>query len=163
MQAETTIHSLTALIDSAIAQADQLFVLLQGEQQALLSEDHDSLETLSEQKLLISQSLDHLELQRQEILAHAGVNTDSHSMQNFLLANQQNAGFKPLLKSWQKLLDVLQKASDQNHLNGILLEKQRQHVKQALNLLFEQSSNPSVYDASGGTDAPKYTRSVGVV
>lgn len=162
MQAETTIHSLSALIDSAIAQAEQLFELLQSEQQALLAEDHDSLATLSEQKLLISQSLDHIELQRQAIMASAGVSIDSHSMQNFLLANQKNTGFKPLLQSWQKLLDVLQKASEQNHLNGILLEKQRQHVKRALNILFEQSSNPSVYDANGGTDSPQYTRSVGV-
>ena len=162
MLAESTIQSLSQLIETAIVHSKELLALLEKEQQALLAENHDSLEAIIEQKLRISQTLDYVEIQRQEIMTNAGESTDSDAMQSFLLAHQKNSGFKPLLKSWQKLLDALQKASDQNQLNGILLEKQRQHVKRALNILFEQSNSSSVYDANGGTAQPKYTRSVGV-
>ena len=157
-----TIKSLATLIDSATEQAQQLLHLLESEQQALLAEDHDSLESLMEGKLRISQALDAIEIQRQEIMLSAGQDTNNDSMQGYLLANQHNRAFKPLIQSWDNLMDWLKKASDQNHLNGLLLEKQRQHVQRALNILFEQSSSPAVYDASGGTAQPKYTRSVGI-
>lgn len=162
MLTSQTITALSSLIESAVVQTQQLFDLLEKEQNALLSEDHAVLESLIEQKLRISQALDYVEIQRQEIMAKAGQNTDNAYMPSFLLENQANSAFKPLLKSWDNLMIWLKKSASQNQLNGILLEKQRQHVQRALNVLFEQTSSPSVYDAAGSTSQQKYTRSVGV-
>ena len=162
MLATQTINALSTLIESAVEQTKELYHLLENEQQALLSEDHEALENLIEQKLRVSQSLDHVEIQRQEIMANAGQSTDNAFMPRFLLANQANSEFKPLLMSWGNLMAWLKKSASQNQLNGILLEKQRQHVQRALNILFEQSNTPPVYDAVGGTAQQKFTRSVGV-
>lgn len=163
MLTTNTLNALTSLVDSAIEQVKQLCLILEKEQQALLSEDHAALEQLIEQKLLTSQSLDLIEMQRQNIMSSAGLNTDNDSMPSFLLANQTNTNFRPLIKSWESLMALLKESANQNQLNGILLEKQRQHVQRALKILLEQSSSPDIYDAGGATSQPKYTRSVGVV
>ena len=106
---------------------------------------------------------DHIEFQRQELLRHAGQEPDIGNMQQLLQSSQDNTAYGPLSQAWDNLMYWLQKAADQNRLNGILLEKQRQHVQRALSILFEQSNTPSVYDAAGGTNQAEYTRSVGIV
>ena len=163
MLSTNTLNDLTLLVDSAIEQVKQLCRILKEEQQALLSEDHSALEQLIEKKLLTSQSLDLIEMQRQNIMSSAGLDTDYDSMPDFLSANQAKTNFRPLIKSWEILIALLKESSNQNQLNGILLEKQRQHVQRALKILFEQSSGPDIYDADGAAAQPKYTRSVGVV
>jgi len=157
-----SLHSLFSLVASALDQTQQLFQLLETEQQALLSKDYDALEDISGKKLVLSRSLDLIEIQRQEIMAHIGQDTGINTMQQFLLANKNNAAFRPLLASWDRLIISLQESADQNRINGILLDKQHQHVQRALNILFEQSNNPPVYDAAGDTRQAKYTRSVGI-
>ena len=94
MLTTNTLNALTSLVDSAIEQVKQLCLILEKEQQALLSEDHAALEQLIEQKLLTSQSLDLIEMQRQNIMSSAGLNTDNDSMPSFLLANQTNTNFR---------------------------------------------------------------------
>ncbi|MFO7602553.1 MAG: flagellar protein FlgN [Gammaproteobacteria bacterium] len=162
MLSSPAIASLTAVIGVATTQATQLLATLEAEQQALLSEDYDHLEVLMGQKVCISQALDTAEQQRRDILQQAEEDTDSHAMQVLFAAHPRHGALQALARDWDTLLACLRKAADQNRLNGILLEKQRQHVKRALNILFEQSPNQAVYDASGGTAPPQYSRSVGV-
>ncbi len=157
------LQSLSSLIATAVTQAEQLFALLESEQTALLAEDHAALESLIEQKLLLSHSLDDVERQRQEVLLQAGQEPDLASMTHLLQAHQDQAAYSALSQSWDTLMACLKKAADQNRLNGILLEKQRQHVQRALNILFEQSNSGSVYDAAGTTSQTEFTRSVGIV
>lgn len=157
------IHALAALFETAIKQSQQLCELLEQEQQVLLSEDFAGMEELIEQKLRLSQSLDHIEIQRQEIMSKAGQNTDHQFMQHFLQKNRTHPVIQPAYTTWQELMTWLQKSADQNQLNGTLLEKQRQRVQRTLTLLFEQSNASSEYDADGGTVAPEYSRSVGIV
>lgn len=162
MITHTTIQVLAELIKTATVKSKKLIDILESEQQALLTEDYDSLGTLIEQKLSVSQELDQVEIQRQEIVSQAGYQKDNTAMSELLNANQDTPATKLLADSWTHLMTTLQAAADQNHLNGILLEKQRLYVKRALNILFEQSPNTDVYDAAGETSQPKYTRSVGI-
>jgi flagellar biosynthesis/type III secretory pathway chaperone len=157
------INAIAALIKTASEHSQQLFELLQQEQQALVNEDLDTLEGLIEKKLYFSQTLDRLELQRQDIMANAGQLSDQKFMQQFLEKHQTHPAIRSIYNSWEDLLQWLKKSADQNQLNGILLEKQRQRVQRTLNILFEQSHNTSEYDAAGGTTAPEYSRSVGIV
>ena len=140
MLTSQTLQSLSSLIATAVTQAEQLFALLENEQTLLLTEDYAALEGLIEQKFRLSQSLDHIEFQRQELLRHAGQEPDIGNMQQLLQSSQDNTAYVPLSQAWDNLMYWLQKAADQNRLNGILLEKQRQHVQRALSILFEQSN-----------------------
>lgn len=163
MLSSQVLQSLTSLFSNAASQAEKLFALLEKEQAALLSEDYAELEGLAEEKLSLSQSLDAVEQQRQAILQQAGQAMTMNSMQEILITNHDNVVYQPLIQSWDSLAAWLKKAADQNQLNGILLEKQRQHVQGALRILFGQTEGSSVYDASGDTTPAEYSRSVGVV
>ncbi len=160
MNAEGTQQSLQDILVQEAQCSERLLTCLQAERRALSQRDMDALQQTTEEKLQLSQQLEQLEQQRENLVARLGFSNNRDSLEQCFNSLPQRDSLK---QSWQQVLDNIEACRDGNLTNGGILEVGRQHVEQALSILRGQSGGPALYSPSGNTEADLGRRELGKV
>lgn len=122
-------------LDNELATLRKFVALLTSEQQFLLSDDSDSLLTMSEVKIQVANQLMEIANARRSSL----LQQDIDSMENWI------AKFTPkTLPTWIKIRDLASQAQQLNNTNGELINSKIRNNQQALSALFATTQNASV-------------------
>ncbi len=126
-------------------------VLLEQEQESLLSTDTDALLALAEQKTKQSDKIQALARERRESLP------DSLSTEKWLQANSPEG-----LALWHAIRQLAEQAQRQNHLNGELIQLKMRYNQQALVALVGATQHAAgIYGADGQPSLPSSGRPLG--
>jgi flagella synthesis protein FlgN len=126
-------------------------VLLEQEQESLISTDTDALLALAEQKTKQSDKIQALARERRESLP------DSLSTEKWLQANSPEG-----LALWHAIRQLAEQAQRQNHLNGELIQLKMRYNQQALVALVGATQHAAgIYGADGQPSLPSSGRPLG--
>lgn len=126
-------------------------VLLEQEQESLLSTDTDALLALAEQKTKESDKIQALARSRRESLP------DSLSTEKWLQANSPEG-----LALWHAIRQLAEQAQRQNHVNGELIQLKMRYNQQALVALVGATQHAAgIYGADGQPSLPSSGRTLG--
>ncbi|MBC3874995.1 flagella synthesis protein FlgN [Undibacterium flavidum] len=149
-QALTNTAQLQQIIDQEIVVMQSLTQLLDEEQQVLVNNDSEKLESITPNKNQLLAQVIELEKNRSELLLNSGHSSDAKGMLNFFTANTGNHSLK-LENSWQSLLDISSQAQEKNRTNGLLINRHLSKNQAALNVLQSGGGHQagSMYGADG--------------
>jgi len=148
MDKELASHSLNELISKQLRDTSMLIDLLEQEK-AILARDPEAIEQLAAEKQPVISRLEVLHNESNSLLQQTGYAADRDGMQAFLAwcDNQDHT----LSKHWDELLDNIENCRRLNQINGMVVEKSTQTLRQALAVLCGQTLSDVSYDASGAT------------
>lgn len=104
--------------------------MLEAEQQALLSEQTEQLQTLADSKIQVVHELNDLIKKRKNKLSSLGINIETGSMEAWLQAHASDS-----LPVWRDIRQLAKRAQQINHTSGELIKTKLRHNQQALNAL----------------------------
>jgi flagellar biosynthesis/type III secretory pathway chaperone len=155
-------HEVNGLVAADIQTSLELSELLAKESDALKSRDQNQLNDLLVRKQELMQILD-----QNAKIRDVWLNLElSQSPQN----SEQNKksiwsdllmrmGGPKLIDSWQQLEKNISECKKRNEVNGIMIARGRQTMKQLLNIIRGHSLEaPKLYTASGGTKLQEYSQ-----
>ncbi|ARO88020.1 flagellar protein FlgN [Nitrosospira lacus] len=119
--------------------------LLEREQRALRQADVSSLLTLAREKAQQARQLIHLADVRNRWLTTLGCTRDRNGMEQGL----QSHGSDGAADIWRELLQLAEKASQLNKINGILIGQRLRYNQQALSVLQAATRSAGLYGADG--------------
>lgn len=137
------------LLQQEIRLSQQLLEILQSENQALQSNDHDAIQQLIPNKQQAIDSLESLVQQRQSLLKDAGFSADKKGMDSFI---RQCGGIsRGLLEQYRhQLITVASSCQRQNEINGIIINASSRYTKNALSILKGQRPGNEVHYGPNG-------------
>lgn len=139
--------------DSKLVQ--QLADLLEREQNSLVANKIDEIETLIDLKARLLQQINHIAKNRYAALAEKGFRPNENGMIDWV-NDQSNQVIKD---NWKVFQDMLVRAKELNRLNGLLIAKHFNRNQQMLNHLQGATQKSSVYGKDGQTAANRNLRS----
>jgi len=148
MDKELANHALGELLDKQLSDTAMLINLLEQEKD-ILARDPGEVERLASEKQLVISRLEDLHNESNSLLQQTGYAGDRDGMQAFL-AWCDNSNHS-LHSSWVKLLDNIKNCRRMSQINGVIVEKSTQSLRQALAILCGQTLTDVSYDASGTT------------
>ena len=161
MHAEGMPHALQAVLTQEVECTERLLESLETERSALVQRDMSALAGSTEQKLALTQRLETLEKEREQLLAGIGFTGQAPELSAYLATH---AGATLRLRDlWQQVLANTEACRNANLTNGGILEVSRQHVEHALCILRGQAGSPSLYDPNGETAPHLGQRELGKV
>lgn len=141
-------EQLQQLCDNESVALEQLYGVLQQEQQAVVSRDTEQMNTVLGQKLDLLEQLQQLDKQRKTLLEQSQL---EDSRDNFRQLLQQH-GFK--LSYWSDIEQKLQQCHQLHQVNSRLLDRNYQQVQKVLQLMVgerQSSGRVDLYNRQGAT------------
>jgi flagella synthesis protein FlgN len=120
--------------------------LLRLEEAALIDGNVDELSKLTQTKGKLLSHLAKLEIERKVDLEKWGYSSDVNGMQLYFDENHSEIS---AAAEWQILLQISEKAKENNRTNGILINRQFIRNQNALNTLQKNSPAEAMYSANG--------------
>ncbi|HED15783.1 MAG TPA: flagellar protein FlgN [Gammaproteobacteria bacterium] len=148
MDKELASYTLDELLDKQLTDTKSLINLLEQEKD-ILTRDPEAVERLAAEKQLVISRLEDLHNESNSLLQQTGYAGDRDGMQAFLAWCGGNDGH--LHKRWGELLDNVKNCRRLSQVNGMIVEKSTQSLRQALAILCGQTLTDVSYDASGTT------------
>lgn len=151
-------QKLTALLNNEATCLQVLLDALNSEFNALTSSDIDTLEQITQTKNDALAKQAEATLARQHFVATTPhENTDKGLQQ--LIAGYKNQD--SLSITIGKLRSLAEQCQNTNRTNGRLILKKQQHTRNALDILRQADSSPSIYSVQGDTITGSESRSLG--
>jgi flagellar biosynthesis/type III secretory pathway chaperone len=161
MHAEGMPHALQSVLTQEVECTERLLESLKTERSALAQRDMSALAGSTERKLALTQRLETLEEEREQLLAGMGFTGQASDLTAYLATHAGVAD--KLLDLWQRVLGNTEACRRANLTNGGILEASRQNVEQTLRILRGQTGSPSLYDPNGETAPHLGQRELGKV
>jgi flagellar biosynthesis/type III secretory pathway chaperone len=140
---------------------DELLGTLQNEFELLNQQDIENLSEIAVQKKQLSDKIEHIDQQRNQLIAQTGLdNSRDNIVQLLELASMH---IKELPDNWRKIEQLTRRCADQNQINGIILGNNRRNVESRLALLRGQPLTPESYSSNGKTTANNKSRTLAQV
>lgn len=137
------------LLQQEIHISQQLLGILQSENLALSSNDHDALRQLIPNKQQAIDTLGSLAQQRQSLLKNAGFSEDKKGMEAFIKqCGHMSSGL--LEQYWRQLSTAASGCQRQNEINGIIISASSRYTRNALSLLKGQRPGNELHYGPNG-------------
>jgi flagellar biosynthesis/type III secretory pathway chaperone len=149
-----------ALLARESAGVERLWVVLQGEHEALTRRDVEALDQLVADKQQCIADLEQVGREQRELLEKAGLAPDRSGLETLLQRMPGVAG-ETLRAAWTAIHQKLAACQQQNLANGRLLEGNRRFAQQALTALLGAGGDAvtELYDRGGATSLARGNRS----
>ncbi len=147
----TATHGTTAfkdLLRDTLDDAIELSALLESECNALITRNFNALQRIISEKNQKIYSLEKKEVKRKALMDARGYPQSSAGMENYIRSHDSNGEMHNL---WQQLLELLDRCSNQNRINGSILNARHQAAERVLQLIQGSSREEEnkLYDPSG--------------
>lgn len=143
-----------------IRRTDDLLTLLNRELELLKSrENQQQQHMLIEEKHQLAEQLEASAQQRKQWLAQyvpQSENSPKEQWREFLV----QLGGPELIKLWDALKEKMQRCQAQNEINGRLIHRGQQSLKQLIGLLKGQVETPKLYNTKGATEHHHHSQTV---
>jgi flagella synthesis protein FlgN len=144
----SVVEQITAILQAELKLTTQLAELLKFERAALKKSNHQILSEITEKKQPLAMQLEQLGRQRQSVLKSSGFPAGKAGLDAFITnQNEENR-----VKLSQTVLQLREKAKlcrDSNHVNGGVINVNRQHLTKALAVLRGRDLDTSAYGPGG--------------
>lgn len=155
-------QALTDNLGKLCEQLGQLYKILLLEESALAKNNYTDIEHLAAQKIQLTQQVEQTEQQRRIICQQLNINANIEGLR--ALVKQTNSNDKAnLIKLWQRVTTLGQHCSTQNQVNGILVNHQQRHAREALNILRGHFGITNMYSNRGAQESEQPRHSLGKV
>ena len=135
--------SVDLLLDKELAAVDAFLKLLQEEHEVLKRGPAERLHSLGEQKILLVDTLNALEVQREQLLAGAPGDTPGKRMEAWLTGKSAH---RP---KWNKLLEQAREARRMHSINAELVNSLLRRTGDAISILTQRQKEVSLYGSNG--------------
>jgi flagellar biosynthesis/type III secretory pathway chaperone len=149
-------NSLKQIMQQETGHTEKLLTLLDQER-SLVSGNPEELMRVSEEKLKLIEQLELLNQKRNSIVQECGYAPDKQGMEACISWCSPD---KSLHAVWQQLSQNVIECRSQNQLNGSVMDNSMRAIRQALSILYGQTSQESGYNASGSEVNDKLSRSI---
>lgn len=160
MNAPATIQTVHQLLEENIQTTDKLLTLLEEERTHLKQRNHTVIPALLEQKHQLMSRLEQTAAQRQQWLTQAPQQTDTQTADERWNTLLTDLGGPTLTKLWDTFKDNLTACQQNNEVNGRMIGRGQQSVRQLLTLLKGQVEAPTLYNQSGSTQSHSLSQTV---
>ncbi len=140
------------LLEDIKSYLEQLFHALENEYKALLENDIQVIESIAQEKIILMEHLEDLNKERRTLLEAAGLNLNISGVEDFLNNDTINDAIvdKPKLKTlWAAVSTLSKQCEKQNNINGIVIENNKRHTENALNVLQGKQQSAELYSNKG--------------
>ena len=146
-----TMTAMGTCLNKEIEGATELLLVLQEEQNQLLTRSIDALEPLVGKKAELVAQLSQYTRDRQALLKKSGYDANLAGMTAWLEnAQNQELDATQLKEDWNKLVSLSQSAKELNRLNGLLISSHMARNQQALAILHgSHHQNTGMYGPDG--------------
>ena len=144
-----------------IASLQQLHSVLKQEHQFLEEKNIEALSAVAENKKQISSNIELLEQQYIKLITQSGIEPAPQNITQFLEMASQSV--PELADKWQQIEQLGKACSDQNTVNGIILEYNRRNVESRLAILHGQPLTPDAYSRNGKTTTSTHSNTLAQV
>jgi len=160
MTAPATIHAVHQLLEDSVRSTSELLSLLEHERAHLQQRNHKALPDLLEQKQQLMSRLEQSALQRQQWLAIAPQDKSQQSTEERWNTLLTDLGGPTLTKLWDTFKDNLIACQQNNEVNGKMIGRGQQSIRQLLTLLKGQVETPQLYNQTGNTQNQSLSQTV---
>lgn len=155
------ISALDSILAAEETAARELLEALTAENKALGGRDAATLAQVTSTKTTALETLEKVELRRRELCSRIGAGPAQADMDAWLGAyagdDGQEAGVR---ERWRSLNELMRQCQEMNQANGLVVAALQRRVRQALNLLRNGTTEPSVYGPEGGSAASASARAI---
>lgn len=162
MNTQQAVEQLFAQLSELAQQLASLATLLQQEQTALTQKDFAALETIAQDKEMLSAQIEQLEKQRHVLCSQLKIHSDFASIKTYITGVSGKL-LARLEQQWDKISTLGSQCTSQNQVNGVLVAHQQRHAQQALAILRGINGNDETYSASGSQQVIDHQHSLGRV
>jgi len=138
--------SIDPLLDKELAAVEAFLKLLQEEHKVLEHGPPERLHSLGEQKIQLVDTLNALEVQREQLLDGIPGDTPTKRMDAWLTAK---AGRSASRSKWEKLLEQAREARNMHRLNAELVNSLLRRTGDAISILTQRQKEVSLYGSDG--------------
>jgi len=160
MSTPATIQTVHQLLEDSIQSTNELLSLLEQERTHLTQRNHSVIPALLEQKQQLMSQLEQGALQRQQWLAQAPQQHDQQSPDERWNTVLTDLGGPTLTKLWETFKDNLTSCQQNNEINGRMIGRGQQSIRQLLTLLKGQIETPTLYNQAGCTQNQSLSQTV---
>ncbi len=148
MQMMPPSNKLLPLLHEISSYLNQLLNALINEHQALSENNHQSIEAIAKEKIILMEQLEDLDKERRNLLEKAGLDLEATGIKDFF--NNSSSPRAPIMKSiWEKISKLTRDCEKQNNINGMIIENNKQHTENALSILQGKQQNTELYSNKG--------------
>lgn len=148
MNSAVTSKKVLPLLQEIVNYLQQLLVALNNEHKALVDKNIDSIQTISEEKIVLMEHLEDLNKERRNLLDNAGLDITSTGVGDFL--QNSNSPRAPQMKAlWDEISNISKQCDKQNNINGIIIESNKRHTENALSILQGKPQSTELYSNKG--------------
>lgn len=155
----TEIHSLTEILQNTLEEINILFSILQKESQSLSYGHSDEIESVAKQKHASVKRIDQLtELQNsffESIQLPIGETGFNRFLERF---SHDKPGLAEIQKTHNKIKQSLEICRSLNNKNGASIELLNRHTQRAIDILRNQTQQPSTYGPDGSRQQSTVSR-----
>jgi flagellar biosynthesis/type III secretory pathway chaperone len=134
-------------IDREIALVSRFLALLLDEQEALKTANPDALPKIHDEKYILVDQLNALEIERSSLTALGGPASSARERMESWMA--EHPAEKQIAARWQQLIQLCQDAKQQNILNARLVNLHLEQTNQALAILTRDTNESVLYGSNG--------------
>jgi flagella synthesis protein FlgN len=144
----TSTQQISSILKAEESAAAQLLALLESERDSLTSSDAEIMEKMSAKKQPLVVQLEQLSRQREALLKAAGFPAGKDGLDAFI-ANQSKAEASVLKILVTKLRTTAYACREHNHINGSIVNVNRQYLQKAMSILRGRDMTASSYGPGG--------------
>jgi flagella synthesis protein FlgN len=146
--ATTSFKPLQSILQTEQQLSEQLLAIMMAERDALINSDIDTINAMSEKKQPLVLQLEQLGRQRDAILQAEGFTADKEGLSAYI-SNQTPQDAERLASMIENLKITARKCRENNHINGGIVNVNRQHLQRAMNIFRGRDINASSYGPGG--------------
>jgi flagella synthesis protein FlgN len=154
-----TIQTVHQLLENSIRITDELLSLLEQERSHLQQRNHNAIPPLLEQKQQLMSQLEQGAELRQQWLADTPQQTDQ-TQEELWCTLLTELGGPTLSTLWDAFKDKLVACQQGNEVNGKMIGRGQQSIRQLLTLLKGQVETPKLYNQAGNTQSHSLSQTV---
>lgn len=141
-------NKLLPLLHEISSYLNQLLNALISEREALSENNIQSIESIAKEKIILMQQLEDLDKERRNLLEQAGIDLSANSIKDIF--NNNSSPRAPLIRNiWEQISKLTRDCEQQNNINGIIIEKNKQHTENALSILQGKQQGTELYSNKG--------------
>ncbi|MBC3880150.1 flagellar protein FlgN [Undibacterium sp. LX40W] len=142
----TNAQNIANIVAQEVELMSALVQLLKKEEEVLVDNTPDKLETIVLEKNTLLTQIIALEKNRNSSLSQSGLSPDAEGM-NLLFSQLSTSS--DVQNNWERLLNLSSAAKENNRTNGILINRHMVRNQTTLNILQQNDQTASVYGADG--------------